>query len=238
MILNVIRNENCIDTMKDLFKILTILLVLCCLGCSQDYLETDSTDTVLTEANDTQIQEKESLPKENKTLRPDSPILKVLADQFTDGFIFEVLNIYVHGKLVQPIFEHNMFENVDVGWGGLHEEGRPYYEILCGRPVEVRVRFRHKNGYNLSGFKIGVVGFAHDIKMVRGITDEKGIASIMLEHFPFWNCEAFEDTLYEFLVYPEIDNTDIYDFIPNIIRSKNRDNSNPNVILLNLLFTE
>ena len=221
--------------MKDLFKILTILLVFCCLGCSQDDLETDSTDTVLTEANDTQIQQKESLPKENKILRPDSPVLKVLADQFSDGFIFEVLNIYVHGKRVQPMFKPN---EENIGWGGLQEEGIPYYEILCGRPVEVRIKFRHKNGFTLSGFKITVIGFSNDIKMVAGITDDKGIASLMLEHFPFDHCEAFKDTLYEFLVYPEIDDTGIYGFIPNIIPSKNRDNANSNVILLSLLFTE
>lgn len=224
--------------MKNLLKTFSIILVLCFHGCSQDHLETDSTDSVLTEADDTSILE----PKENKIVRPDSPVLKVLATQFEDDFTFEVLNVHVHGKLVHPkFFNPNEPELVDVGWGGLQDEGRPYYEILCGRPVEVRVRFHHKLGYNLSGFKIKVVAFSADVKMVSAITDDKGIASIMLEHFPFDNCEDFEDELYGFLVYPEIENTDIYDFTPNIITRitiENRENSNPNVILLNLLFTE
>jgi len=215
--------------------ILPLILLLSFIACSQDDVETDNADSVLTEV-DTPILEKEILPKENRIVRPDSPVLKVLATQFEDDFIFEVLNVYVHGKLIHPKFNPNGFKILDVDWGGLQDEGRPYYEILCGRPVEVRVRFHHKLGYNLSGFKIKVVSFSTDVKMGSTITDDKGIASIMLEHFPFDNCENFEDTPYDFLVYPEIDNTDIYDFTPNI--KNNRDNSNPNVMLLILLFTE
>lgn len=172
-------------------------------------------------------------PKSNKTLTPGDPFIQVLANNFSDGFAFDMLHVYVHGELIHP----ESFLDEDVGdWAGMQEEGRPIYEILCGRPVEVRLKLRHNMGYNFSGFKITAIGFGDGLGIVPGITDDEGIASVIIEHLPHDHCEEFEVREYDILIYPVIDKVDIYQCIPNIDVKKNKDNANPNVILVRLLF--